>query len=62
LSGSRYDNGHRLVRWFLKDGIIRGVQKDGKIIAHPTDMCLTRAFIKGLETIAVRGVSHRIAL
>jgi hypothetical protein len=62
LSGSRYDNGHRLVRWFLKDGIIRGVQKDGKIIAHPTDMCLTRAFIKGLETIAVCGVSHRIAL
>jgi hypothetical protein len=62
LSGSRFDNGHRLVRWFLNDGIIRGVQKDGKIVAHSTDTRLTRAFIRGLETIAVRGANYRIAL
>jgi hypothetical protein len=61
LAGSRYNNGHQLVRWFLNDGIIRGVQRDGKVFAHPTDTCLTYAFIKGLESIAVCGVNHRRA-
>lgn len=60
LAGSRCDNGRQLVRWFLNDGIIRGVQKDGKIFSHPTDTRSTRAFIKGLQTTAVCGVKHRM--
>jgi hypothetical protein len=58
LTGSRSDNGHQLVRWFLNDGIIRGVRRDGKVFAHLTDARLTRVFIKGLDTIAVCGVNH----
>jgi hypothetical protein len=58
LRGSRGDNGHRLVRWFLNDGIIRGVQKDGKIFAHSTDTRLTDAFIKGLAAVTVRGPNY----
>jgi anaerobic magnesium-protoporphyrin IX monomethyl ester cyclase len=61
LAGSRFEMGHQLVRWFLDDGIIRGVQRNGKIFSHPTDTGLTRAFIKGLQTISVCGVKQRMA-
>jgi hypothetical protein len=60
LAGSRGDIGHQLVRWFLNDGIMRGVQKDGKLFVHPTDTRSTRAFIKGLEATGVCGVTHRL--
>jgi B12 binding domain len=61
LAGSRPDIGHQLVRWFLNDGIVRGVQSNEKIFAHPTDTRLTYAFLKGLQKISVCGVKHHIA-
>jgi hypothetical protein len=58
VSGNRSEIGRQLLRWFLKDGIFRGVSKNGEMVVHPTDMRLSRAFLKGLQTISVRGVRH----
>lgn len=58
VSGNRSEIGRQLLRWFLKDGIFRGVSKSGKIMVHPTTMRLSQAFLKGLQTITVRGVRH----
>lgn len=58
VSGTRSEIGRQLLRWFLNDGIFRGVLKNGDIIIHPTAMRLSQAFLKGLQTVALRGVRH----
>lgn len=58
LSGTRHDIGRQLLRWFLGDGILRGVRSDGEVVTYPTAAALTRAFIAGITKIPVRGVRH----
>jgi len=58
VSGNRSEIGRQLLRWFLNDGIFRGVSKNGDMVAHPTAMRLSQAFLKGLQNISIRGVSH----
>jgi len=47
---------HKLVQWFLNDGIIRGVDKNGNIYTHKTDSTLCQKFIKGIRQIPINGV------
>ncbi len=47
---------HKLVQWFLNDGIIRGVDKNGNLYAHKTDLKLCQNFIKGIKQIYISGV------
>jgi radical SAM superfamily enzyme YgiQ (UPF0313 family) len=49
--------GVQLLRWFLADGQIRGVDSDGGVYRHKTSMELTRIFREGCRQITVRG-SH----
>jgi anaerobic magnesium-protoporphyrin IX monomethyl ester cyclase len=56
VPGNRSEIGRQLLRWFLKDGIFRGVSKNGEIMVHPTAMPLSQVFLKGLQTISIRGV------
>jgi len=58
VAGNRFEIGRQLLRWFLDDGIFRGVSKNGEIAVHPTAMGLSQAFLNGLQTIAVRGVRY----
>jgi anaerobic magnesium-protoporphyrin IX monomethyl ester cyclase len=55
LSGNRYVDGRHLLRWFLEDGIIRGVTPNGDIYSHPADTSLSQAFLEGLQGVALRG-------
>ena len=47
--------GRQLLAWFLHDGVIRGVADSGRVYEHRICTRLTRTFLRGLETIAVRG-------
>jgi hypothetical protein len=58
LSGSRYDIGRQLLRWFLADGCIRSVGPGGEVAVHPTETRLIQAFLSGIEKIAVHGVKQ----
>jgi hypothetical protein len=58
ISGNRFEIGRQLLRWFLDDGIFRGVLKNGDIVVHPTAMYLTRTFLTGLQTMSIRGARH----
>ena len=57
LSSSRENLSKTLLQWFLYDGKIRGVQKDGKIYTHLANTVLTQQFIKRIKTIPIAGVS-----
>ncbi len=46
----------RILKWFLYDGIIRGVTPDGRVFQHPSDKKLTGFFLNGLKIRFVRGV------
>ena len=46
----RRDMGTTLLKWFLKDGKIRGVDGDGQIYAHTVDGDLVGRFIQGIES------------
>jgi anaerobic magnesium-protoporphyrin IX monomethyl ester cyclase len=47
--------GRLLLAAFLRDGRICGLDADGRVYAHCTDQELTRAFIKGLRRVRLRG-------
>ena len=47
--------GRMLLAAFLRDGRIYGTDADGRVYAHCTDQELTRAFIKGLWRVTLRG-------
>ena len=49
--------GKLLLSWFLYDGIIRGVTRDGVIFEHLTERKLSEQFINGLDEISLRGVA-----
>jgi hypothetical protein len=50
------ETGKQLLRWFLRDGQIRGVRPNGEIFTHKISTRLTKLFIQGLEQIRFRGV------
>jgi anaerobic magnesium-protoporphyrin IX monomethyl ester cyclase len=39
----------QLLQWFLFDGRIRGVDKDGQVYVHKTDPVLCRAFARAMR-------------
>jgi len=47
--------GVQLLRWFLSDGHIRGVDSRGKIYRHNISTALTHMFLDGLRQINLRG-------
>jgi len=47
---------HKLLQWFLDDGIIRGIDKNGKLYTHKTDSQLCQKFIKQIRQIPIMGV------
>jgi hypothetical protein len=47
--------GRRLLAAFLHDGRIRGVDPAGEVFAHTVSLDLTRAFVKGLRGVRMRG-------
>jgi hypothetical protein len=49
-STNRTDMGRSLLKWFLKDGKIRGVDADGQIYIHTIDPELVKRFIARLRT------------
>ena len=51
----RRDSGILLLSWFLNDGVIRGVDKEGLLYDHEYDPMLTKRFIDGLKTIEIKG-------
>ena len=49
--------GKKLLSWFLYDGIIRGITRDGLIFEHPAEKKLSEQFINGLDKISLRKVT-----
>ena len=45
----------KLLQYFLNDGIVRGVDSDGRIYSHLTDPDLTQQFIKRIKNIKIAG-------
>lgn len=56
LYGNRDFISHKLVQYFLEDGIIRGVDKKGNLYAHRTDADLCQKFIKEIKGLPLMGV------
>ena len=52
---NRQETGLRLLSWFLKDGIIRGVRPGGEVYVHHGDRELTEMFLDGITHIHIRG-------
>lgn len=46
----------KLVQWFLDDGIIRGMDKQGNLYVHQTDPNLCRKFIERIKQVPLMGV------
>jgi radical SAM superfamily enzyme YgiQ (UPF0313 family) len=55
LPESRMDLGRVLLAGFLKDGLIRGVDNDGKLYAHHAESKLCMMFLERLRGIKLRG-------
>lgn len=51
----RTKSGILLLSWFLYDGIIRGVDREGIVYNHECDHVLTKRFIDGIKTIEIKG-------
>ena len=49
--------GRQLLGAFLHDGNIYGLDEEGRFFRHQVDLSLTRRFIRGIEKIAIRGVT-----
>ncbi len=47
--------GRRLLAAFLRDGVIYGVDSNGKVYDHRFDSGLTRSFLQGLRKITLQG-------
>jgi anaerobic magnesium-protoporphyrin IX monomethyl ester cyclase len=47
---------HKLVQWFLNDGIIRGLDKKGNVYTHETDQKLSKNFIHEIKKNPLMGV------
>ena len=54
-SSDRQKISKKILQYFLNDGIVRGVDSDGRIYSHLTDPDLTQQFIKRIKDIKVAG-------
>jgi hypothetical protein len=55
LPESRLEIGRMLLAGFLNDGLIRGVDSDGKLYAHLTDSKLCMMFLERLRRVKLMG-------
>lgn len=51
----RIESGKKLLQYFLYDGKIRGVTKDGNVFEHCIDIPLAKEFLEGLKSVHIRG-------
>jgi radical SAM superfamily enzyme YgiQ (UPF0313 family) len=51
----RNNTGRQLLRFFMYDGIIRGVGPDGDVFEHEIDLELCKKFLAGIKSIRIRG-------
>jgi radical SAM superfamily enzyme YgiQ (UPF0313 family) len=58
LPKTRLELGRILLAGFLKDGLIRGVDTDGKIYVHRVDHKLCTIFLARLKSIRLKGASR----
>lgn len=63
-SSDRQKISKKILQYFLNDGIVRGVDSDGRIYSHLTDPVLIRQFIKRIKNIKVAGsiTRHEVLL
>jgi hypothetical protein len=54
-SMDRREAGRQLLRFFLYDGIIRGLSPDGELFEHEIDLKLCKKFLAGIQSIRIRG-------
>jgi radical SAM superfamily enzyme YgiQ (UPF0313 family) len=54
-SMDRREAGRQLLRFFLYDGIIRGLSPDGEVFEHEIDLKLCKKFLAGIQSIRIRG-------
>ena len=52
---NRLESGKKLLQYFLYDGKIRGVTKDGNVFEHCIDIPLAIEFLEGLKSVHIRG-------
>lgn len=55
VSIDRRETGRQLLKFFLYDGIIRGVNSDGEVFEHEVDLQLCKNFLAGMRSIQIRG-------
>ena len=51
----RDEAGRQLLRFFLHDGVIRGVSPDGEVYDHEISLKLSKKFLAGLKSIKIKG-------
>jgi anaerobic magnesium-protoporphyrin IX monomethyl ester cyclase len=56
LEGTRLEMGRQLLRWFLADGVLRGVDPRGAVFVHPAPAWLPRSFCHSIQRVSLRGV------
>jgi hypothetical protein len=54
----RNDIGKKLLRYFLYDGKIRGMSRNGKIFEHYIDIPLVQQFLEGLKSVHIQGAGN----
>ncbi len=54
VSTDRNSAGINLLKWFLHDGILRGIRKDGSVFNHNVDLELCRRFVTKSMEIEIR--------
>jgi radical SAM superfamily enzyme YgiQ (UPF0313 family) len=54
----RSDIGKKLLQYFLYDGKIRGISRNGKIFEHYIDIPLAQQFLEGLKSVHIEGAGN----
>ena len=49
------DQAKQLLKFFLHDGIIRGIRPDGELFEHESEMELSKKFLADLKLICLKG-------
>jgi hypothetical protein len=54
----RNDIGKKLLQYFLYDGKIRGISRNGRIFEHSIDVPLVQQFREGLKSVHIQGAGN----